>query len=181
MAERPDETDSRCDFAALWAESYARLRTYVRIFVPSVHDADDVMQETAMAIARDFEKYDPDRPFLEWAVGVARNRVFEHFRKRDRDRRMVFDVETVEHIEASFLAAESKFDNYHDALESCLKQLPERARRLIDLRYLACNSVEEISDQLGLTVRSVYTRLSQVRYGLKQCIGRRMRLSGDAT
>ncbi|TWT29338.1 RNA polymerase sigma factor CnrH [Posidoniimonas corsicana] len=180
MTDRSKATDSRCDFAALWAESYARLRTYVRIFVPSVHDADDVMQETAMAIARDFDKYDPQRPFLEWAVGVARNRVFEHFRKRDRDRRMVFDVETVKHIEESFLAAESQFDSYHDALELCLKQLPERARRLIDLRYLACNSIEEISSQLGLTVRSVYTRLSQVRCGLKECIGRRMKLLGDA-
>lgn len=174
----PQTPDRRTDFATCWAESYDKLRTYVRIFVPVMHDADDVLQETAVAIAKDFDKYDPERPFLEWAIGIARNRVLQYFRKRSRDRRMVFDVETVHKIEGSLIELEPRIDRYEESLESCIKRLPERSRRMLELRYTCCMNAEEIASQLGLTVKSVYTRLSQIRVGLRECVRRKLRLSG---
>lgn len=172
--------DPRKDFATLWAESFDRLRTYVRIFVPNPHDADDVIQETAAAIAKDFDKYDNHRPFLEWAVGIARNRVLQHFRKRDRDHRMVFDLETVKHIEASILTLEPDLSGRQEALERCLEVLPARSRQLIQLKYASNMKAEEIAEQLDLTVHSVYTRLSQLRSSLRDCISRRLRQAGEA-
>lgn len=177
--EQGDRSD-RCDFATLWAENFSKLRTYVRIFVPSLNDSEDVLQETALAIAKDFEKYDPTRPFLEWAVGIARNRVLQHYRARRRDRRMVFNEEAIHLVEGAFIDTEPQFDSCHDALESCLRKLPRKSRQLIDLRYLSCLRAEEISDQAGLTVQSVYTRLSQIRKALLECIKRQLRLHGDS-
>jgi RNA polymerase sigma-70 factor (ECF subfamily) len=179
MRSDKSEADWRRDFATLWAESYDRVRTYVRIFVPSLHDSEDVIQETALAIAKDFDKYDPQRPFLEWAIGIARNRVHQHFRRRGRDKQMVFDLDTILAIEKGFLATESRFDDYRDALDDCLKRLPARSRRLIHARYLTGMNGNEIANQVGLTIQSVYTRLSQIRLGLRDCIQRRLRLHGD--
>lgn len=180
MEQSPgNEANDRYDFATLWAESYERLRTYVRIFVTSSHDSEDVIQETAMAIARDFKKYDPERPFLEWAVGIARNRVLQYYRKRGRDRQMVFGIETIKLIENSFLSFEPRTSVYHDALEECLSKLPPRSRHLVHLRYLSCLCAEEIAEQVGFTIQSVYTRLSQIRTGLRECINRQMRLMGE--
>lgn len=181
MAGRePHETDRRCDFATLWAESYDRLRTYVRIFVPVLHDADDVLQDTAVAIAKDFEKYDPDRPFLEWAIGIARNRVLQYYRRRGRDKRMVFDVDTVLRIEGSLMEIDSQVETYEEPLEFCLEKLPGRSRRMLELRYTYCMSAEEIAGQLTMTVNSVYTRLSQIRVALRDCVRRQLRLSGES-
>lgn len=174
------ESDRRCDFATLWAESYDKLRTYVRIFVPILHDADDVLQDTAVAIAKDFDKYDPERPFLEWAVGVARNRVLQYYRKRGRDRRMIFDVETVLKIEGSLLELEPRIDSYEEPLEFCLQKLPERSRRMLELRYTCTMSADEIAVQLKMTVQSVYTRLSQIRVVLRDCVRRQLRRSGGS-
>ena len=172
--------DQREDFATLWVESYDRVRAYVRVFVPSLHDSEDVIQETAVAIAKDFDKYDPSRPFLEWAIGIARRRVLQHFRKRGRERRMIFDTETVALIEQSFLELEPRMDAYRAALEDCLKRLPTRSRKLVELRYTSAQRADEIADGLGLTVKSVYTRLSQIRLALRECVQRRLRLVGDA-
>jgi RNA polymerase sigma-70 factor (ECF subfamily) len=174
------ESDRRCDFATLWAESYDKLRTYVRIFVPVLHDADDVLQDTAVAIAKDFDKYDPERPFLEWAVGVARNRVLQYYRKRGRDRRMIFDVDTVSKIEGSLLELEPRIDSYEESLEFCLQKLPERSRRMLELRYTCTMSADEIASQLKMTVQSVYTRLSQIRVALRDCVRRQLRRSGGS-
>ena len=164
-------------FATLWAESYDKIRTYVRIFVPVWHDADDVIQETAVAIAKDFEEYDPERPFLEWAIGIARNRVFQYYRKRNRDRRMVFDVETVYRIESSLLELESQVDDYIESLERCLNKLPKRSHHMLELRYKQLLSVGDIAGQLKMSINSVYTRLSQIRVGLRECIQRQLRRS----
>lgn len=172
------ESERRCDFATLWAESYDKLRTYVRIFVPVLHDADDVLQDTAVAIAKDFEKYDPERPFLEWAIGVARNRVLQYYRKRGRDRRMIFDVDTVSKIEGSLLELEAHVDRYEEPLEYCLQKLPEKSRRMLELRYTCCMSADEIGAQMKLTVQSVYTRLSQIRVALRDCVRRQLHKSG---
>jgi RNA polymerase sigma-70 factor (ECF subfamily) len=172
--------DARIDFATLWAESYERIRAYVRISIPSLHDSDDVIQETAMAIAKDIDRYDPSRPFLDWAIGIARHRILQFYRKRGRDRRMIFDVDTLMAIEQGFLAAEPKFNDYQEALQVCIDHLPKRAKKIVELRYLNCLNAEQIAHSLGFRVQSVYTRLSQIRQGLRECIQRRLSLSGDA-
>jgi RNA polymerase sigma-70 factor len=154
------------------------LRSYVRIFVPDLNDAEDVLQETAMAIAKDFHRYDAARPFLEWAVGVARNRVMQHFRKAGQRRRFIFSDATVALIEEGFFRVEHNYDHYHDALEFCLGRLPARSRKLIELRYLSGMAVPQVAESIGLTVQSVYTRLSQVRTALRECIQRRMNQEG---
>jgi DNA-directed RNA polymerase specialized sigma24 family protein len=50
----------------------------------------------------------------------------------------------------------------------------------VELRYLNCLNAEQIAHSLGFRVQSVYTRLSQIRQGLRECIQRRLSLSGDA-
>lgn len=170
---------ARSDFATLWAENYSRLRAYVRIFVPSLEDSEDVLQETAVAIAKDFERYDPARPFLDWAVAIARNRIREHYRARQRDRKMVFGEEAARLIEDSFVSRQPQFDAYLEALEGCLKSLPAKSMRLIELRYLSCLKADDMAEQTGLTVQSVYSRLTQIRKSLLECVQRKLGLQGD--
>ncbi|QDU57601.1 sigma-70 family RNA polymerase sigma factor [Aeoliella mucimassa] len=174
-------SERRLDFATQWAESYDRIRAYVRIFVPAWHDAEDVIQETAVAIAKDYEKYDPERPFLEWAVGIARNRVYEYYRRCGRDRRMLFDVETVYKIESTLVELETQVDDYLESLEHCLDSLPKRSHSMLELRYKQSLSTGEIANRLKMTINSVYSRLSQIRMALRNCIHRRLQKTEEPT
>ncbi len=79
-----------------WAEfnqTYWRLlfNFAVKLGVPE-SEAKDVVQETLLAVAkaiRDFQ-YDPSRcSFKSWLLGVARNRVMDHFRRHPRNRPLI--------------------------------------------------------------------------------------------
>lgn len=172
--ERPrTETES---FATHWAACYPRLRAYVLLFVSPQHDAEDVIQETALAAAKDFDRYDPTRPFLDWAIGIARNRIREHYQRRDRRKRMVFDSGAVAALEDAYQSMSDDLDEVRDGLDYCLGRLPMRARQLVEYRYLHSLSPREIASNLGITSASVYTRLSQIRSLLRECVNRRLRL-----
>lgn len=169
----------REDFATLWARSFDRIRAYIRLFVPSIHDADDILQETAVAIARDFDKYDRRLPFLDWAIGVARNRVLQHYRRSSRDRRVLFDAEAFEQLEGRFLKTEPMIETYREALATCIEELPRASRRLLDARYVSCLTTQQIADRLEMTTRGVFKRLAKIRESLRLCIQRRLRVLGE--
>ena len=57
----------------LLLKSERELLRYVMVLVPNVNDARDVLQETAIALLRTIDKYDPDRPFVPWACRFALN------------------------------------------------------------------------------------------------------------
>lgn len=167
-------------FASLWAGCFPRVRAYVLLYVSPLADAEDVVQEVALAAARDFRSYDPAAPFLNWVIGIARNRVREHYRRRGRQRHEAFDEAALERVEAAFHSSGPQFDARREALEYCLGQLSQRARQLVEYRYLHSLSPPEIAPRLGISLQSVYTRLSQVRQALRECAERRLRLAGEA-
>ena len=56
----------------------------VLVFVPQRHDARDIVQETAVALWRNFGEFDPARPFVNWACGFARMEVRRFLRRSQR-------------------------------------------------------------------------------------------------
>lgn len=67
----PEAPDRRALFAGHLLRNRGRLFAYVHALVRNLADADDVFQQTALALRRRFDTYDPARSFLNWALGVA--------------------------------------------------------------------------------------------------------------
>ena len=59
--------------ARLWTQSQSVVSSYVLSLVRDFHLAEDILQQVAVILVREFEKYDPSRPFLPWALGFAKN------------------------------------------------------------------------------------------------------------
>jgi len=57
-----------------------------------------------------------------------------------------------------------------EALEDCLAEAPEAARRLLRLRYFDGNSCEEVAEQMGIGLNAIYKRISRLHQSLKECI-----------
>jgi RNA polymerase sigma-70 factor, ECF subfamily len=162
------------DFALLWATAFPRVRVFVLMCIPRHHDAEDVIQETAVAAATEFSNFDRERSFNAWVLGIARNRVLRHWRDRSTSRQILFDEETLLSVESAFSKIELNPDPMHEALESCLAKLTVRARRLIEHRYIQGLKTEQISERTGITVQSVHTQLYRVRQVLGDCIRQRL-------
>ena len=141
--------------------------------IGSFHDAEDVLQEVAISVAKNYGTYDPERPFIAWALGIARNHMLMYFRRYHRDR-LVFNEQVVasigHHLES---LAEEPSDNRREHLHECVKQLDERRRRLVEMRYSSGLSVIQIADALGKSVTAVKGSLHRVRKVLENCVRHR--------
>ena len=68
-------TSQRKALARLWVSAQPTLMSFITAGVRDFHAAQDLLQDTAEAVAEGFDDYDPARPFTAWALGIARNKV----------------------------------------------------------------------------------------------------------
>jgi RNA polymerase sigma factor (sigma-70 family) len=66
--------------------------------------------------------------------------------------------------------SENVRDQELDYLEDCLKQVPEKQRTLLDMKYSMNRSSDEIAKSLKKTRQWVRTNLFRIRKNLKDCI-----------
>ena len=58
----------------------------------------------------------------------------------------------------------------HDALESCLGEMPEKQRRFLTLAYTPGVKVKEMAEDAGSTAAAFYMRLKRLRRKLLNCV-----------
>jgi len=86
MSKGP-EIETRERLSRRWGEAEASVQAFVSSGVRDFHDAEDVVQQVALTVARRFEEDDPSRPFVAWAIWLAQSRIADYYRDRDRQRR----------------------------------------------------------------------------------------------
>lgn len=156
-----------------WIASHqAALHRYILSLLPDRSLADDVLQETNLVLWRKAADYDPERPFLAWAFGIARHQVMAARRDAGRDRH-VFNDQLVE-----LLADEHSTDDHaspvQEALESCLRQLPGQQRELILARYEPGASVQDLAKTRSKSPGALSVLLLRIRKALEDCIERKL-------
>ena len=122
--------------------------------------AKDVTQEVFLSAWRARERYNPEKGRLgAWLMGIARNRIIDNVRseKRHSDRRA--DEDTVE------LSTEAEVDAMSDKMliADALRELTDRARRVITLAYLHDLTHPQIAERTNIPLGTVK---SDIRRGL---------------
>lgn len=165
-----DIMSERAQLAADWERARTPVFAQLLAGIGSFHDAEDVLQEVAISVAKNYGNYDPERPFVAWALGIARNHMLMYFRKHQRDR-LVFNEHMMSLI-GPYLEplSDEAHEQRREALHKCLKQLDGSRRRLIEMRYSSGLSVLEISQCLDKSVPAVKGSLHRVRKVLERCI-----------
>lgn len=143
--------------------------------------AEEIFQETALAILAEAAEGRQIEPFLPWAREVARRRVAEHNRAAKAHRAASLPQELIEIVSQSFDENEEAVEALRErqsSLAACLGALTDRVRRMLDARYHGKSSVVEIARTSGWTVDAVHVALSRARKTLAECVERRTRLKG---
>ena len=134
-------------FLRLYVEHEPALRGYVRSLVPTLQDAQDVMQEVAAALWKRFHTLSAHEDFRRWAFGVARLESLEFLRKSRRDRH-VFGDEFFNLLAAEAEDAADDLAAERRALDVCLQKLPGEQRTLVEkavrTSVCACSSTTAI-------------------------------------
>ena len=173
MGQGSGEIEKRLEFTRLWLAAEPSVSAYVFATISGFHDAEDVVQQVAQEAARRFEQYESDRPFVGWVLWFAKSRVIDFYRRKQRDR-LVFSEDLLEKLSEAVVERSASRCFRREALEHCLETLPERSRRLLDLRYVEERSAGETAAIIGSTAGSVRVLLTRVRNALSECIQRRL-------
>ncbi len=155
-----------------WTLAQPAVSAFIASVVRDFRDRDDVLQDVAVAVVESFESYDPNAPFVPWAIGIARRQVGLYLRRRSRDP-LVFDDDAVACLAIAFHEEAQERSAAFDFLQDCLSSLDGRAKQLIGLRYRNDLKPAAIASQTDMTANSVAKALQRVRDRLRECIERK--------
>lgn len=168
----PDESCpviSHQQFLRLFLGAERELLRYVMSIVPDPHDARDVLQDAAVTLWENVEKYDPAKPFVPWACGFALNAAL-HFLRSERSRRRLLDGYTAELLANRRTELASELDHRRERLHDCLKRLPPDQHALVRGYYFDDQPVESLARRQQRTVEAVYKALQRIRQTLLACV-----------
>ena len=171
---KTDQNDAHERFTRLLLDSEPVMLRSILVSVPHRSDAREVLQETAVALWRQFERYDTGRPFLNWAMGFARIET-RRFLARENRRAQLSEkaIDALEHEMEHHSAGSDDAIETH--LATCLGKLPEKAHRLVKGYYHDGHSPEALSEREGRTVEAIYKAIQRARRDLQECIERQLR------
>jgi RNA polymerase sigma-70 factor (ECF subfamily) len=161
-------------FTCLWTDAQPSVSRYVRSVVRNSTETKDILQLAAVVMLRKFPEYDSNRPFLPWALGVAKFQILSH--QRDLARDLVhFDSDLLEEYTRTWSATAPELSAEASAMRDCVKKVSGRSREVVRLRYYEDLKSNEIAGRVNLTAANVRVILQRVRAQLKECIQRTMR------
>lgn len=171
------DTPQQERFTRLWTDAQPAVMGYVHAVVRDPAAAKDLVQETALTLLRKFTEYDSDRPFLPWALGVAKFQILG-FRRDTARCPVMFDAELFERFTASWGEIAPRSNDHTAALQTCLSKLAARARQVVQLRYFEALDSNEIAARVGSNAGAVRVLLQRARDQLRVCVERQLRTEG---
>lgn len=178
-APQPSEPSRYERFTRLFLANQRRVYGFILSVVPSVPDADDLLQETNLAMWESFDEFHEDADgasggdFAAWGIAIARFRVLRFYRSKSQTAAR-FSDQTLDLLADQMADASFDPDQMHEALAACLANLDEAERKIIQDRYHEDTPAAEIADRLGQSVFTLYKRLNKIYAKLLGCIQRNL-------
>lgn len=132
---------------AFLTEAAALLRAYFRNRLRGrAEDAEDLVQETLVALHTRRDSYDPHYPLTAWLYAIARYRLIDFLRRAKHRAYAPLDGIDVGEIDPDYEASDAKRD-----VAVLLDKLPDKQRTAIRMVKLEEKSVREAADATGLS------------------------------
>lgn len=120
----------------------------------NVADAEDIVQETLIAIHLKRGTWDRERPFLPWLRAISRHKMVDNLRRRGR--RIVIPIEEFAEVLA---APEPEESLPADALDRHLAQLPKGQEKVVRAISVDGMSIAETAQHLMMKEGAVRVAL----------------------
>jgi RNA polymerase sigma-70 factor (ECF subfamily) len=164
-----DKSAAQQRFLSLFLRSEREVFRYVAALVPNVADAEDIVQQTALALWEKFDAYDPNQPFTPWACRFALNKTRQWIERRQRWQALLeggLADELAQRREELRPEIETRLKH----LEGCLGKLPAEQRSIVEGYYYRRDGIEKVAEESGRTVAATYKTLQRIRQALQTCL-----------
>lgn len=173
-----------------WFRDHADgLYRYSLLRVGDKAKAEDIVQETFLAAFKSKDNYAGQSSVRGWLFGILKHKILDHFRLESRDQGVKQDYGAEEGIDQHFgmfcwvkgFGPRFWSDDPHRALQDkqflevvqkCLRELPDRLRRVFILREMEELETREIQEIVGAKSGYVRVMLHRGRVLLRSCVER---------
>lgn len=152
----------------LFERHFLTVRRFFRNKLP-VTEVEDVLQRTFLACVEASDRFRGDSSFRSYLLGIARNQLYCHIRKRATD--MVaagldFSVSSLDNLGISPTENLAK-NEAQQVLCAALRRLPVDTQIILELRHWEQLPSSEIAEIMNIAETTVRTRLFRARQALK--------------
>jgi RNA polymerase sigma-70 factor, ECF subfamily len=164
----------RAAFAELFAYFAPRVKTFMRRSGLDEASADDLAQETLLAVWRKAYLFDgSDVGASAWIFTIARNTRIDALRRSRRagsreisDAAREFEVDEAQQPDARLASLQSE-----DRVRAALSVLPDEQMRVVELSFYQEKAHAEIAQLLGIPLGTVKSRLRLAMARLRSLLG----------
>jgi RNA polymerase sigma-70 factor (ECF subfamily) len=128
--------------------------------------AEDLVQETLIALHSKRETYDPSLPFTAWVYGIARYKLIDEYRREKRRATVPLDQAPELFTETELEAAGARHD-----VEKLLAKLPDGKRALLKAVKLDGLTIAEAAAKTGMSETAVKVSVHRALKALGNEIG----------
>jgi RNA polymerase sigma-70 factor (ECF subfamily) len=162
-------SETNWDASALIADHQAGVWRYLRAIGCDATLADDITQETFVAVIR--------RPFVQVSPSATVSylrRVAYHllvsYRRRQKRMLVTSELEQLDSQWMRWAGADGDGGDVVDALAECFGRLTKRAQLSLRLRFAENASRDHIASELGITEHGAKNLMQRAKLQLKQCL-----------
>jgi RNA polymerase sigma-70 factor (ECF subfamily) len=177
MTAVSDPPLAKFDLASLVHEHQADVWRYLRYMGAAADDADDLTQETFLAVARTPFELRSRGETAAYLRTAARNQLLM-LRRRQGRQVCTVELTAAEEVWAETIAGGDSGE-FLDALNRCYEALAGKAREAVNGFYRNGESREQLAIRFEITAEGVKTLLRRTRATLKDCIQRRLNNKQD--
>lgn len=150
--------DKRASFVNLLTANYNRIYAFIITMVPNDSDADDLMQETAALMLKNYDRFEPGTNFVSWAVTIAKFQVLKYRKNKQNRSRLLLSDKAYDLLICETQKVQDEKGDRISALRECLKKLSEKERQFLKMRYCEGATAKTVAHKVGLSTDAVYRK-----------------------
>lgn len=177
MHQEESNSTTKDEFVSLFSQHSRRIYSFIIALVISPQDADEVFQNTSLALWKKVDTFTPGTSFWAWACQVAYYEVLRL--RKTKQRRGIYSDDALHQVAANLLAREEQISLREVSLRNCLDRLDARDRDMVELRYFHEKRPKQIAELQSRSVHSIYRALSRIHEKLHRCIQNKLVKGGD--
>lgn len=157
-------------FEPLYKQYYEAVFRFVYQRMDDKNQAFDITAQVFLKAMNNLKGYKHQGfPFSSWLYRIAKNELYDHFRKGKARRTINIDSEQVKHL-TDETCERPDYETHMDAMLTCLSDLPEEELQLIEMRFFENRPFKEIGEILEITENNAKVRTYRLLEKLRAMI-----------
>jgi RNA polymerase sigma-70 factor (ECF subfamily) len=161
------KSDHEC-FQQLFAKYSQPLYRFSLSYLKSTDAAEDVVQEVFMKIWRKRKEIDTGKSFQSYLFTIALNVIRKQFNKLSVSNQLKHDLLISFAENKETFDEKDDFQEMVDKLETLIRKMPERRRKIFRLKKFEGKSQKEIAEEFDITTKTVEYHITEAMKFLKQ-------------